>query len=303
MRRSRTESSGAAPAIEELAGGARQVRPAGPRADQYQPGSDFSQAKRSGGRPALRLPRATFSHRRSPCSLHTDYALQKSEIPATVLTSPIRRGLEGDRPSGSLEQHFLTEDHPAASIPTTHYRSRNFPPRYRPRPSEEVQRETGPPAPSSNIFSQKITLQPPYRLRTTEVRISRHGTVLAHPKRSGGRPALRLPRATFSHRRSPCRLHTDYALQKSEFPATVPSSPIRRGPEGDRPSGSLEQQNRAEVPHSASLSTAHGSRKTKTAPFRNTGRGGRKNDKDYFSSRSAREEPETRSAGFFTAPE
>ncbi len=166
LRRSRTESSGAAPAIEELAGGARQVRPAGPRADQYQPGSDFSRAKRSGGRPALRLPRATFSHRRSPCRLHTDYALQKSEIPATVLTSP-----------------------------------------------------------------------------------------------------------------------------------------IRRGPEGDRPSGSHEHQNRAEVPHSASLSTAHGSRKTKTAPFRNTGRGGRKNGKDYFSSRSAREEPETRSAGFFTAPE
>ena len=168
---------------------------------------------------------------------------------------------------------------------------------------EEVRRETGPPAPSSNIFSQKITLQPPYRLRTTEVRNSRHGIDLAHPKRSGGRPALGLPRATFSHRRSPCSLHTDYALQKSEFPATVPSSPIRRGPEGDRPSGSHEHQNRAEVPHSAFLSTAHGSRKIKTAPFRNTGRGGRKNGKDYFSSRSAREEPETRSAGFFTAPE
>ena len=37
LRRSRTESSGAAPAIEELAGEARQVRPAGPRADSYQP--------------------------------------------------------------------------------------------------------------------------------------------------------------------------------------------------------------------------------------------------------------------------
>ena len=67
LRRSRTESSGATPAIEELAGEARQVRPAGPRADQYQPGSDFSRAGRSGGRPALRLPRATFSHRRSAC--------------------------------------------------------------------------------------------------------------------------------------------------------------------------------------------------------------------------------------------
>ena len=166
LRRSRTESSGAAPAIEELAGGARQVRPAGPRADQYQPGSDFSRAKRSGGRPALRLPRATFSHRRSPCSLHTDYALQKSEIPATVLTSPIRRGLEGDRPSGSLEQHFLTEDHPAASIPTTHYRSRNFPPRYRPRPSEEVRRETGHPAPTSIKTARKFRIPPSSRPRT-----------------------------------------------------------------------------------------------------------------------------------------
>ena len=34
LRRSRTESSGAAPAIEELAGEARQVRPAGPRAEK-----------------------------------------------------------------------------------------------------------------------------------------------------------------------------------------------------------------------------------------------------------------------------
>ena len=83
------QSSGAAPAIEELAGEARQVRPAGPRADQYQPGSDFSRAKRSGGRPALRLPRATFSHRRSASRLHTDYALQKSEFPASALSSPI----------------------------------------------------------------------------------------------------------------------------------------------------------------------------------------------------------------------
>ena len=38
LRRSRTESSGAAPATEELAGEARQVRPEGPHADSYQPG-------------------------------------------------------------------------------------------------------------------------------------------------------------------------------------------------------------------------------------------------------------------------
>ena len=76
LRRSRTESSGAAPAIEELAGEARQVRPAGPRADQSQPGSDFSRAKRSGGRPALQFPRATFSHRRSVFRPNPDHMLQ-----------------------------------------------------------------------------------------------------------------------------------------------------------------------------------------------------------------------------------
>ena len=257
LRRSRTESSGAAPAIEELAGGARQVRPAGPRADQYQPGSDFSRAKRSGGRPALRLPRATFSHRRSPCRLHTDYAPQKLEFPASALSSPIEEVWRAAGPPAPTTGKLTAAACISPPLPTTYHRSRKFPIRYRLLPS----------------------------------------------KRSGGRPALRLPRATFSHRRSPCSLHTDYALQKSEIPATVPSSPIRRGPEGDRPSGSHEHQNRAEVPHSAFLSTAHGSRKTKTAPFRNTGRGSRKNGKDYFSSRSAREEPETRSAGFFTAPE
>ena len=56
LRRSRTESSGAAPATEELAGEARQVRPEGPHADKYQPGIVFSRAGRSGGRPALQLP-------------------------------------------------------------------------------------------------------------------------------------------------------------------------------------------------------------------------------------------------------
>ena len=32
------------------------VRPVGPQADSYQPTSDFSWARRSGGRPALQLP-------------------------------------------------------------------------------------------------------------------------------------------------------------------------------------------------------------------------------------------------------
>ena len=75
LRRSRTESSGAAPAIEELAGEARQVRPAGPRADKYQSGPDFSPAGRSGGRPALQLPRALNSSGSSIFPLSPDRLL------------------------------------------------------------------------------------------------------------------------------------------------------------------------------------------------------------------------------------
>ena len=122
LRRSRTESSGAAPAIEELAGEARQVRPAGPRADQYQPGSDFSRA-------------------------------------------------------------------------------------------QEVWRATGPPAPTSNIFSQKISLPPPNRPHTAEVGNFRPGIVLVHSKRSGGRLALRLPRPSFPRGRSAFRPNPDHMLQ------------------------------------------------------------------------------------------
>ena len=87
LRRSRTESSGAAPAIEELAGEARQVRPAGPRADQSQPGSDFSRAQevwRATGPPA---PTSTLPRRCSAYRLPPDRAPQKSEIPASVLSS------------------------------------------------------------------------------------------------------------------------------------------------------------------------------------------------------------------------
>ena len=122
LRRSRTESSGAAPAIEELAGEARQVRPAGPRADQYQPGSDFSRA-------------------------------------------------------------------------------------------QEVWRAPGPPAPPSNIFSQKISLPPPNRPHTAEVGNFRPGIVLVHSKRSGGRLALRLPRPSFPRGRSAFRPNPDHMLQ------------------------------------------------------------------------------------------
>ena len=116
LRRSRTESSGAAPAIEELAGEARQVRPAGPRADQYQPGSDFSRAKRSGGRQALQLPRASNSCGSSVIRLHPDCALQKSENSAPAPLSPIE---EVWRESGPPA--------PLASNPCRHSNSRQTP--------------------------------------------------------------------------------------------------------------------------------------------------------------------------------
>ena len=136
LRRSRTESSGATPAIEELAGEARQVRPAWPRADQYQP--------------RLRL-------------------------------------LTGG----------------------------------------EVWRATGPPVPTSNIFSQKVSLPPPYRPYTAEVGNCRSGIVHAHSKRSGGRPALRLPRASNSRGSLNIRLPPDRIPQKSEIAAPVSFTPIR----------------------------------------------------------------------------
>ena len=167
LRRSRTESSAAPPATEELAGEARQVRPA-----------------------------------RAACgSVSTDFGL-------------------------------LT--------------------------GEEVWRATGPPAPASNIPARKFNIPPPHRPRTAEVGISRHGTALAHPGRSGGRPALQLPRATFPHGSSAFRLRTDRAPQKPE---------------------------------------------NKNRPVPKIGRGGEIKYRSYSSSRSAREEPETRNTGFFTAPE
>ncbi len=132
LRRSRTESSGAAPAIEELAGEARQVRPAGPRADQYQPGSDFSRAQevwRALGPP---VPASIKFSRKFAFRFPSERAPQKSEISALVLPSPIRR-------------------------------SRKFPSRYRPRPFEEVWRAPGPPAPTTVVSSRKISLPPQSR--------------------------------------------------------------------------------------------------------------------------------------------
>ena len=182
LRRSRTESSGAAPAIEELAGEARQVRPAGPRADQYQPGSDFSRAKRSGGRPALRLPRATFSHRRSPCSLHTDYALQKLEFPASALSSPIEEVWRAAGPPAPTTGKLTAAACISPPLPTTYHRSRKFPIRYRLLPS----------------------------------------------KRSGGRPALRLPRASKPRGSSAFRLPLDRARKPENKNRPIPKYRKRR---------------------------------------------------------------------------
>ena len=116
LRRSRTESSGAAPAIEELAGEARQVRPAGPRADQYQPGFVFSRAGRSGGSQALQLPRASNSCGSSVIRLHPDCALQKSENSAPAPLSPIEEVWRESGPPAPPGIKFLRKfSHPPPS--------------------------------------------------------------------------------------------------------------------------------------------------------------------------------------------
>ena len=106
-----------------------------------------------------------------------------------------RGGLEGDRPSSTLDQQSRTEVQHIASIPTAHHRSRNFPPRYRLHPTEEVWRATGPPAPSSTIPVRSSANPPASRPRTAEAGKSRLGTVFTQPKRPGGRPALQHPHA------------------------------------------------------------------------------------------------------------
>ena len=118
LRRSRTESSGAAPAIEELAGEARQVRPGGPHAEKL----------------AARL-----------CFLTGEEVWRASGPPA---------------PPSNIFSQKISLPPPQ---PTTHSRSRKFPRRYRLSPSEEVWRAPGPPVPPSNIFSQKISLPPQSR--------------------------------------------------------------------------------------------------------------------------------------------
>ena len=173
LRRSRTESSGAAPAIEELPGAARQCKA-----------------------------------RRAACG----------EAGSTIWPSHGRGGLEGARPSSSLDHQTLAEVSHSASLPTASRRSRKFPRRYRLSPSEEVWRATGPPVPASIISPRKFSISPLSRSRTAEVGNSHSGTVSAHPKRSGGRPALQLPRALFprgsshsasSHKGRNCIAHID----------------------------------------------------------------------------------------------
>ena len=56
----------------------------------------------------------------------------------TTLPSLGRGGLEGDRPSSTLDQQSRTEVQHIASIPTAHRRSRKFPLRYCLPPSKKV---------------------------------------------------------------------------------------------------------------------------------------------------------------------
>ena len=90
LRRSRTESSGAAPAIEELPGAARQCK-----ARRAACGEAGNQLLPSRGRGGLEGDRPSSSHDRqtrrgSPhISPAPDRAPQKSEIPASEQSSPI----------------------------------------------------------------------------------------------------------------------------------------------------------------------------------------------------------------------
>ena len=127
LRRSRTESSGAAPAIEELPGVARQCkarRAAMRRSRQH--GSVFSRAGRSGGSQALQLPRATDLPRQPAYLPAPDRVPQKSEIPVSVQTFPIGEevwrasGPPAPTPPVSPRQPGLFPP-----LPTAYHRSRN----------------------------------------------------------------------------------------------------------------------------------------------------------------------------------
>ena len=84
----------------------------------WQHGFAFSRARRSGGRQALQLPRASNPRGSLNIHLRPDRVPQKSEFPALVLPSPIRRGLEGVRPSSSPGHQTLAEARISASAPT-----------------------------------------------------------------------------------------------------------------------------------------------------------------------------------------
>ena len=83
----------------------------------WQHGFAFSRARRSGGRQALQLPRASNPRGSLNIHLRPDRVPQKSEFPALVLPSPIRRGLEGARPSSTREHQILAEVQSPASLP------------------------------------------------------------------------------------------------------------------------------------------------------------------------------------------
>ena len=139
-----------------------------------------------------------------------------------------RGGLEGDRPSSSLEHQTLAEVQHIASAPIVHRRSGALPPRYRLRPSEEVWRATGPPAPTTNIHARQPAYLPRSRPRTTEAGNSRLGTGASHRRGlEGDRPSS----SHDQHSRAEV-LHISpapgRAPQKSEFPASALSSPIEK---------------------------------------------------------------------------
>ena len=101
-----------------------------------------------------------------------------------------RGGLEGDRPSCSLEHQTLAEVQHIASAPTVHRRSGALPPRYCLLQSEEVWRATGPPAPTTNIHARQPAYLPRSRPRTTEAGNSRLGTGASHRRGlEGDRPS------------------------------------------------------------------------------------------------------------------
>ena len=120
---------------------------------RWQPASAFSRAGRSGGRPALQLPRPSSPAEVQQAAQRSVRAPQELEIPVAVLFPPIRGGLEGVRPSSSHISRLATAARHIPPLPTALRRSRNFPPRYRPPAGEEVRRATGPPAPMSiNVY-------------------------------------------------------------------------------------------------------------------------------------------------------